>query len=126
MNSKQALAKLQKILGPRAAYRTIQSAPDAAERDEARALAKERGRERAEAKEAMEARRALLLQDPEYRALVAKYQALNTEATELFSRSCSYRIRAGKNMGLFFEVLAEGDTWDEVFEKLKAKTGSKP
>lgn len=121
MNKKQALAKLRKLLGPRAMYEIRERAPSADERFAIRAALREKVPERNAAKEAMDARRRELLQDPEYRQMVERYQALASEVDRMTSITHSYRISVGKNLGLCFEIAAQGDTWGDVFEKLEAK-----
>lgn len=121
MKDGTALKKLVKLLGSRAAYRKDKGAPGAAGRAVASAEF-QRLRPLVEAaKAARDARYRELLQDPKYRELVAEHDALRKELQEAGSQSRRYAITAGKDMGLFFSVAAEGDTWPEVLEQLEKK-----
>lgn len=121
MNSKQALARLRKVLGPKAGYRIRNDSPDADER--ARLTAEIPGKlaERNAAREALEARRKELLMDPLYLSLVERYRKLQHESAEMVGRNNLARITVGRVNSLFFTVAAQGETWNEVFEKLKEK-----
>lgn len=121
MNNAQAFAKLRKLLGPKACYRTSDSAPDADERVELQAKIDPLREARAAAEAAMKARRAELLSDPEYRRLCDEYARVRKEHEETCSRARWYRFTVGRSNNIFFEVTAEGDSWTDVFAKLEAK-----
>lgn len=122
MNNTQALAKLRKLLGPKAMYEIRNTSPGPDERAALRTAIPARSVERDAAKAAMEARRDELLRDPEYCRLTAEYVALRDEVAKMAGRQSSYRINVGRNVGgMFFSIRAQGDTWDEVFKKLEHK-----
>lgn len=123
MKHTTALKKLKSILGATAGYRIDNGAPTPEERAEARAELPAATAERNRLKEARAARGEALLQaDPEYQALKAEYDVAAKRAMHLSGMTYRHRITAGKVIqGLLFSVLAEGDTWEEVFEKLAKK-----
>jgi hypothetical protein len=68
----------------------------------------------------------LLANDAEYQRLKDEHQAAKKEADELLGKLHSYRFTAGKSVGgLFFQVLAEGDSWEDVIAKLKARSATR-
>lgn len=121
MNERQAIAKLKKIIGPKLAWRENRRALDANAREEKSLRAKELRIQQRAAQEALEAKRAELLRDPEYVALRQKLQSIKEEADVALSQSRQRKITVGKLSGVggveFFHVLAEGDDWAEVVEK---------
>lgn len=112
-------ARIAKLLGTRAAWRINKGATDAEGRKAAREELPELNRIKEAAKLAMEARRAELLQDPEYRRLVEQYRGAREASERRFVRSTRCPISVGVAGDLFFTVKAEGDTWDEVLDKLE-------
>lgn len=118
MNQSQALAKLKKIIGPKLGYRVDQKAPDADERERRR---EEYLRTRDAMKASDEARAArrveVLAADAEYQRLKAAY----LEAKRVHDAVPSFntkRITVGRSGAMFFSVVAEGDTWAEVVERV--------
>lgn len=125
MNQKQAIARLTKRLGKKLAWRVNKNALRADERDEERAASRALRAEAVELKAALEARRAELLKDPQYVTLRERYKAADDAANRALSRSMSKAITVGKLGELgFFLVSAEGDTWDEVVQKVESSTNT--
>lgn len=124
MQRSTAMKKLNQLLGKGAGYRIDDKAPTQADRDAAKAelpaAVKERDKLRAE----LEARReAVLLADPEYQALKEALSAARKRADHLSGTTYRHKITVGKTImdGLMFSVMAEADTWEEIFEKLTKK-----
>jgi hypothetical protein len=117
-----ALKKVKSLLGPKYGYRIDKFAVSPEEREAARQELPAAQAEYKKLKEQREARRQSLLEGD------AEYQRLNTECVKSV-RHCEklsgaiYRRKftVGKSNGLFFVVKAEGDSWEEVIEKLTAK-----
>jgi hypothetical protein len=121
MNEQQAIGKLKKLLGPRAAWRVDPKAPLADERAAALAARPAASKAVLDARTALDARRAELLRDPEYVHLLNEWQFLKRQADLLAGASHRHRITVGRNSGIALHVVAEGDNWAEVIEKLEAK-----
>lgn len=129
MNQTQAIAAMKKLWGSKAAWRYNEQALKGEDREqqgrEADAL---REKQRA-AREARDARRAELLKDPEYLRLVAEHQAAEKAADLSASNYRARRVTVGYTgsvAGLtFFNVVAEGDNWQEAIDTARAK-GGKP
>jgi hypothetical protein len=125
MNKQQAMIKLRKLWGDKAMWRYDESAPTADQREEAEALRLTLRQARNEAEAAMEARRAELLADPEYVRLKEAYQDADKrrEANDMITRH--YRVTIGRSTGFAFMVEAQGDNWQDAFDKLDAKRNAK-
>lgn len=121
MNRQQILTKLKKALGPNAFYRRDPKAPDASEREEARATYRAAAAQVESAKQEMERRMAELLADPEYVRLRLEYKiALDTrDAAQTMMHH--YPITAGRTMSIGNCIDAQGDSWAEVFAQLEAR-----
>lgn len=116
-----ALARLKTLLGKSFSYRINEKAPTAEERAEAKEKRPTVVAERDRIKEALESRRKIILEaDQEYQSLVEAYRAACKRATSL-ALDHSYKITVGKNIGIFFVVEAQGDSWEDIFEKLAKK-----
>jgi uncharacterized protein YqfA (UPF0365 family) len=118
-----AIRKLHKILGKGFGYRENHKALDKAGREAARAELKAANAERESLRAAADARRnEILAQDQDYQTKLAAYQAARKRAERLMSHTHSYRVTVGtcSNAGGFgfFHVKAEGDNWQEVFDKV--------
>jgi hypothetical protein len=124
VNAKQAISKLGKLLGKNLGYRL----DDGALVGEAREAAKERARELKAAQtlvqNAVEAKRAELLRDPDYVALCAGLKAAAEAHQKAQGKAYRRRIVVGTSGSMFFHVVAEGDNWDEVVEKVEAAKGA--
>lgn len=120
MRRQDALNKIRRILGDHMGYRVDPKAPDADERAEALALTREL-RPLVEAAE--KARRArleeLLRNDETFQRLKAEHEALKERRELASSKLHHYRFTVGISGDLFFTVKAQGDSWEEVIEKLK-------
>lgn len=117
-----AIKKLGKILGKKLGYRVDPKALSRDEREVARIECLEAVKERKELEEKKNARsRAILEADAEYQRLAADHKAARERAERLGSMSRRQKITVGTSEGIFFRVMAEGDSWEEVIEKLTAK-----
>lgn len=122
MNNAQAMSKLKKLFGPKAAYRIDPRAPDADAREVAQARMPELIESVKITEAALLARRAVLLADPEYVKLRAEFTAAKDAKEKASSLTYWYRISAGVSSSLCFEIKAQGDTWNDVFAKLKERS----
>lgn len=116
-----AIRKLTKLLGKNLYWRVRNNAPTREEREAAQAALPAARAERQALKEKREAKCLELLNDPEYRQLVAADNAAYERYEKLRSLSWSYKIAVGHNVGLGFHIKAEGDSWEEVIDKLQQK-----
>lgn len=120
MDQRTALRKLQKMLGPKVGYKINDKALDAESRAEARARAVALKVELDAAKQALEARFAELMRDPTYRALKeAHRQADAAYNAERYRAECK-RIQVVVSSGIFYEVKAGGDNWQQVVDAVEA------
>jgi hypothetical protein len=117
-----ALKKLGKLLGNRLAWRVNPKAASPDEREAAKAAFPEAAAERKRLTELREARyRAVLEADTEYQTLRAQERAARDRAEKLSGLMLCRKITVGVTNSIFFEVKAEGDSWEEVIGKLEAK-----
>ena len=117
-----AIKKLGKLLGKSLGYRVDPKAPNQEERDDAKAKLPNAIALREALGEQMEARRlAILRADAEYQQLKAAHEGAKKLCNELFSITCHYKITVGISGSLFFTVRAQGDTWEQVINKLTEK-----
>ena len=122
MERAAAIKKLGKILGKSLGYRVDPKAPSNDERAAARAELPAAMQERKDLEERRRARReAILAADAEYQELIAEHEAAKQRVERLGSISRHHKITIGTSNGLFFSVKAEGDSWEDVIEKLAAK-----
>jgi hypothetical protein len=126
MNTAQALKELRKLLGLNAGIQDSKR-PTSPELRERQRAARHAGQELKQAAQAaMEARRAEVLKgDTEYQRLLAEYTAAR-QALDKLPYGQHYRYSAGSTgrsgiAAMFFTVAAEGDTLEELIEKVKAK-----
>lgn len=125
MERSVALKRLSKVLGKKARYRVDQSAPSADEREASRVELSGAVAERNAANERLTARyNEILNADAEYQALKSTAIAARKRVEQISSRAYRKKITVGIDNGLFFHVKAEGDSWEEIFEKL-ARSESK-
>jgi hypothetical protein len=119
MDQKQAIVRLGKLLGEDFAYRVDKHALRADERSAMLAKHKAAIAAVATASEALEARRKVILAaDADYQRLVAERVAAVKARNNL--PSCHAKpITVGRSGSLFFSVVADGDTWAEVVEKVE-------
>jgi hypothetical protein len=117
-----ATKKLAKIIGKGFGWRIDPKAPSAEEREQAKANLKTANAIREELRIKMEARRRALLEDAEYQELLEDLARARKHADHLLSKSHHYKITVGKNLaGLFFSVMAQGDSWEDVIDQLTKK-----
>ncbi len=122
MERSAAIKKLGKILGKSLGYRVDPKAPDQEGRDEAMAKLRDARPLREALNSQMEARRRAILQaDPEYQQLKASHAAAQRICEELAAITGHYRITVGTTSSMFFHVKAQGDSWEQVINKLTEK-----
>lgn len=123
MEKSTAVRRLHKILGKGFGYRENRKALDKEGREAARSELKAANAERESLRAAADARRNELLSgDQDYQEKLAAYRAARERAERLLSRTHSYRITVGTRSDAggfgFFHVKAEGDNWQEVYDKV--------
>ena len=117
-----ALKKLERLLGKKLGYRVAANAPTPEERATAKAALAPAIEEYNKLKEQRDARyRAVLAADAEYQNLVAAQNAARERMNKLSSITHHHKITVGTSEGMFFRVHAEGDSWEDVIDKLTAK-----
>lgn len=122
MQRSVAVAKLGQMLGKSLGYRIDDKAPTKDERAAAREALKlavaERDRLQAQKRERCD---TILAADHEYQELKQAYAAANKKVEMLGSITRRVRLTVGVSTGIFFHVKAEGDSWEEIIEKLQAQ-----
>lgn len=119
MERATAIKTLGKLLGKKLGYRVDDRAPTQVEREAARAELLATIPERDKLKEQCETRcRAILAADAEYQTILAARRAAQKKLDELGSITRHYKITVGTSEGMFFCVKAEGDSWEQVIDKL--------
>jgi hypothetical protein len=122
MERKVAINKLGKLLGKKLGYRVDDKAPSPEERAEAASALAPAIEERNKLKEQRDARyKEILAADAEYQSLAAAAREAGKKVEELSSITRWYKITVGTSEGMFFLHKAEGDTWEEIIDKLTAK-----
>lgn len=117
-----ALKKLGKILGKNLAYRINDKAPTREEREAAAKELPAALEERNKLREKRDERyKEILAADAEYQRLKEAHQTAKNHADELMSIKHTCKFNVGTSNGMFFLVKAEGDSWEEVIEKVAAK-----
>lgn len=117
-----AIKKLGKMLGKSLGYRVDPRAPTIEERAQATEAAKALSAAFKEAEAAETARlNAILEADVEYQELKAKRMSLREAKDRAWSKSRHFKITVGTTSSMFFHVRAEGDSWEEVIDKLDAE-----
>lgn len=125
MNFEQASRALRKLYGKRWGYRYDESAPKAEEREEIGAALPGLAAALELARKAREARKAELLKDPEYVRLREAVELADKAHSKALSRWHQWRVVVGKSTGIFFEVTAQGDNWQDAIDKARAKAERK-
>ena len=114
-----ALKKLGKLLGKKLGYRINTKAPSPEERSTAKAALPAAIEERNKLKEYRDIRyKAILASDEEYQRLHAAHRAASEHVDELSGITRHYKITVGTSEGMFFLHKAEGDSWEEIIDKL--------
>ena len=121
-----AIRKLRKLIGKGFAYRINPKALTGEEREAAEAELKlataEMVRVRAERDDRY---KAILAADPEYQRLLAAHNEAYKRQKKLMGDVHSRKISVGDtSSGFFYLVNAEGDSWEEVIDKLTAKASA--
>lgn len=117
-----AIKKLGKMLGKSLGYRVDPRGLSSEEREAATAEAKTLNAEFKLAEEAEAARRKAILEgDGEYQRLRAETKRLREAKDRAWSRSRHFKFTVGTSSGIFFHVKAQGDSWEDVIEKLDTK-----
>lgn len=114
-----AVKRLHKMLGKEFAYRIDNKAPSKEERHEAREHVKELAERKTAAHNALVARREELFKDPEYQSLLAAWREADRTVSHNGSNLHRFRFTVGTSDRMFFHVKASGDSWEEIFDKLK-------
>lgn len=124
MQRSTALKKLNALFGKSAGYRIDDRAPTPEQRSAAKAELQTAIAERDRVRAAKTTRyEAVLKADQEYQALAAASKEAGRRVDSLSGVTRHYKITVGKSSfnGLFFSVMAEADSWEEIFEKLAQK-----
>jgi hypothetical protein len=120
MERAAAIKKLGKLLGKSLGYRVDPKGATAEEREEARAalkIATEKAKALLEQREAYV--KALLDADPEFQKIKDAHLAAKKDRDHLAGRCHHYKFTVGTTDGIFFLVKAQGDSWEEVIDKLE-------
>ncbi len=121
-----ALKKLSYLLGKKLGYRIDARAPTPDERMTAKAMLAPAIEEHNKLKERRDTRyKAILEADAEYQDLLVATRAASKRADELLSITRHYKITVGTSGGMFFHVRADGDSWEDVIDKLTTKKKEK-
>ena len=119
MERAAAIKKLGKLLGKNLGYRVNAHAPTREERAAAREALKPAVADWKRLGEEKEKRcQAILAADVEYQNLKAAYEASRKHKDQLSSVNLHYKITVGISNSIFFHIKAEGDSWEEVIDKL--------
>lgn len=118
------MKRLSKMFGSKFRYRVDPSAPSADERERTRTDLPALLKTREAAERAMRERQRVLLLDPEFVQLEAEWKAARKAHAEAASALHHFKFTAGTLDGAggleFFRVHAQGDSWEDIFAKLKA------
>lgn len=122
MERTTALKKLQVLLGKNMGWRINPKAPSQDEREAAKAALPAAVAERNRLREQRQARyEQILAADEEYQNLKAASLEAGKVVDQLSGTTRYFKITVGRSMGIFFEVKAEGDSWEEVIGILTTK-----
>lgn len=122
-----ALKKISRMLGSKMRYRIDPKAPTPEEKSQARAELPGAIEARDELVKQREARyEAILAADAEYQRLKVESKAAKDRVGKLHGITSRWKFTVGTTTSLFFIVKAEGDSWEEVIDKLKPKPPEPP
>jgi len=122
MDRAVALKQLGKLLGKSFGYRVDPSAPTAEERETARAALIAASAKAKALLEQKEARiKALLDADAEYQQIKTAHEAAKKERNHIAGECHRHKFTVGMSSELFFHIKAQGDSWEEVIAKVKAR-----
>jgi len=119
-----AIKKLGKLLGKGFGYRIDREAPTPEERAAAKAALGEAVAERNKLQAQRDERyRAILAADGEYQSLRVSAKIASDKVSNLQGTTYRHKFTVGTSAagGLFFHVAAEGDSWEEVIDKVSKK-----
>jgi hypothetical protein len=117
-----AIRKLTKLLGKKLGYRVDGGAPSSEERAAANAELQAATKWRNTLKEERDRRcNAILAADATYQSLRARHEAANKQVADLSGKTYRHKITVGVSNDLFFVVKAEGDSWEEVINKIETR-----
>jgi len=117
-----AIKKLSKLLGKKLGWRINTKAPTQEEKAAAAAELPAAVDERRRLKEQKDERyRTIIAADAEYQRLFAEHRAASDRTDRLSSITRCHKITVGVSESMFFLVKAEGDSWEEVIEKVSRK-----
>lgn len=117
-----ALKKLRKLLGDSVCYRVDADAPDADTRKAASLALPTATAAYEKVKKLRDDRRAaVLVADKEYQDLVLACETAAKEAAKIRGLTYRFKFTVGTSNGIFFHVRAEGDSWEDVIDKIKNK-----
>lgn len=108
-----------RLFGSRATWRYDKSAPQAEERDAHRLEATRLQGELVIAMRARDDRMKVLAQDPEYVQLRDEAQRLHTARETAAGNALRHRVTVGRTNGMFFEVIAVGDNWQDAIDSAR-------
>jgi hypothetical protein len=115
-----AIKKLGKMLGKSLGYRVDPKAPSAQEREEARQQLPTLRNTKLAAQQAMHDRREeILAADQQYKDLTDAYNAARESLDKALSIVSHFKFTVGTSNGMFFLVKAQGDSWEDVIEKIE-------
>jgi hypothetical protein len=125
MDRATAVKRLGKILGKNAGYRIDPKAPSPEEREKATVELPALTAAKQAAMAARDKRyNELLAGDAEYQRLKAEAKQASDAAAHSSGVRSHRKITVGVSRGIFFEVKAEGDSWEEIFQKLEERKAS--
>jgi uncharacterized protein YfiM (DUF2279 family) len=117
-----AIKRLGKLLGKSMGYRVDPKAPTAEEREEALRQLPALNAETQQAEKAMQDyRTALLAGDQKYQELVATWQDVRKRRSKTVSITHHFKITVGNGNGMFFSVMGQGDSWEDVIRQVEKK-----
>jgi hypothetical protein len=116
-----AVKKLGKLLGKSLGYRVNDGAPTTEDREAAKLDLPAALEARDKLKQQRDARyQQILAADSEYQALRAAHKVAQEQVDKLHSMMRHYKFTVGTSNGMFFHVKAEGDSWEDVIEKVRS------
>jgi len=125
MERSVAVKRLHKMLGPKFGYqidpKALMHDEREAEKEQHQEAVTVRDNTRAELQRMRTEHMAKLEATDEYKAIQLKLEEQKKRAQHLAARQMARRFTVGTSNSLFFHVAAEGDSWEEIFDKLKEK-----
>jgi hypothetical protein len=113
------MKKLAKMLGKDFGWRVNAKAPNKEERQVAREQLKEANADRDRLRELRDKRcAAILAADEDYQLLDKAYKLARDKTQNLMGTLYDYKFTVGTSHGMYFLIKAQGDSWEDIFEKL--------